>query len=89
MWCNLVVLHNLFACCFGGLIANRQLWPQILAKEDRVRIPRKELFRNTLRKAAHAYKTILELGLTGTFFSSLQKTCEKLAVDCKYWKPWL
>lgn len=33
-------------------------------------LPRKELFKNTLRKAATAYKRIVELRLTGELFSS-------------------
>jgi len=34
------------------------------AKEDRVRLARKDLYKNSLRKAGHAWKTILEQGLT-------------------------
>ncbi len=41
---------------------------QVFAKEDRVRVPRKEHYKNSLRKAGHAWKTILEQGLTGTYF---------------------
>lgn len=40
---------------------------QEFKKDDRVRLDRKELFKNTLRKASHAWKRIIELRLTGMF----------------------
>jgi hypothetical protein len=48
----------------ADLVAN----DPVFAKEDRVRVPRKEHYKNSLRKAGHAWKTILEQGLTGTYF---------------------
>jgi hypothetical protein len=47
------------------------LFHQFFAKEDRVRLARKDLYKNSLRKAGHAWKTILEQGLTGMFLSFL------------------
>ncbi|CAK9217123.1 unnamed protein product [Sphagnum troendelagicum] len=44
----------------ADLVAN----DPVFAKEDRVRVPRKEHYKNSLRKAGHAWKTILEQGLT-------------------------
>ena len=38
---------------------------QVFSKEDRVRLARKDLYKNSLRKAGHAWKTILEKGLSG------------------------
>ena len=34
-------------------------------KDNRVHLTRKELFKNTLRKAAYAWKKIIELKLSG------------------------
>ncbi|XP_024394934.1 peroxisomal acyl-coenzyme A oxidase 1 [Physcomitrium patens] len=36
----------------------------VFSKEDRVRLARKDLYKNSLRKAGHAWKTILEKGLS-------------------------
>lgn len=47
------------------------LFRQFFAKEDRVRLARKDLYKNSLRKAGHAWKIILEQGLTGIFLSFL------------------
>jgi hypothetical protein len=49
----------------------------VFAKEDRARMSRKELYKNSLKKAGHAWKIILEKGLTGTFVSqsSLFRIC--------------
>lgn len=41
------------------------LWLQGFRKDNRTMLSRKELFKNTLRKAAHAWKRIIELRLTG------------------------
>ena len=38
---------------------------QIFNKEDRVMLARKDLYKNSLRKAGHAWKTIIEKGLSG------------------------
>jgi acyl-CoA oxidase len=38
---------------------------QVFRKDNRTMLSRKELFKDTLRKAAHAWKRIVELRLTG------------------------
>lgn len=43
-----------------------RLWLQVFRKDNRTMLSRKDLFKNTLRKAAHAWKRIIELRLTGT-----------------------
>ena len=40
---------------------------QEFKKDDRAMLGRKELFKSTLRKTAHAWKRINELRLTGNF----------------------
>ena len=54
-----------------------RLFLQFFAKEDRVRLARKDLYKNSLRKAGHAWKTILEQGLTGIFLSFLLESLER------------
>ncbi|CAM6021334.1 unnamed protein product [Sphagnum balticum] len=44
----------------ASLVAN----DPVFAKEDRARMSRKELYKNSLKKAGHAWKIILEKGLT-------------------------
>ncbi|EXC02107.1 Peroxisomal acyl-coenzyme A oxidase 1 [Morus notabilis] len=44
----------------------------IFRKDNRTLLPRKELFKNTLRKAAHAWKRIIELRLTEEEASKLR-----------------
>ncbi|KAL9276536.1 hypothetical protein ACSQ67_025919 [Phaseolus vulgaris] len=39
----------------------------VFRKDDRTVLDRKELFKNTLRKAAHAWKRVIELRLSGEF----------------------
>lgn len=38
---------------------------KVFEKSNRARLSRKELFKSTLRKCAHAFKRIIELRLTG------------------------
>ncbi|KAL2903009.1 Peroxisomal acyl-coenzyme A oxidase 1 [Bienertia sinuspersici] len=44
----------------------------VFKKDDRVRLERKELFKGTLRKAAHAWKRIVELRLSGNFIPAIK-----------------
>jgi len=39
----------------------------VFRKDDRAALGRKELFKNTLKKAAHAWKRVIELRLSGEF----------------------
>lgn len=55
----------LMLCCL--LVPFIQL--QAFRKDNRAILSRKELFKNTLRKAAHAWKRIIELRLSGVFSS--------------------
>ncbi|MBA0714393.1 hypothetical protein Golax_013367 [Gossypium laxum] len=41
----------------------------VFRKDNRTMLSRKDLFKDTLRKAAHAWKRIIELRLSGLFFS--------------------
>jgi hypothetical protein len=47
---------------------------QVFRKDDRVRLSRTELFKNTLRKSAHAWELIQRLHLTGK-------------IICEIWSP--
>ncbi|KAH1223517.1 Peroxisomal acyl-coenzyme A oxidase 1 [Glycine max] len=47
-------------------------------KDDRTTLDRKELFKNTLRKAAYAWKRINELRLNGEFSVALEQEAYKL-----------
>ncbi|WVZ10937.1 hypothetical protein V8G54_015467 [Vigna mungo] len=49
----------------------------VFRKDDRAALGRKELFKNTLRKAAHAWKRVIELRLSGEF-SALEPEAYKL-----------
>lgn len=54
-------------------------------KDDRTRLPRKELFKNTLRKAAHAWKRIIELRLTEEEASRLRFYVDEPAYTDLHW----
>ncbi|CAO2819496.1 unnamed protein product [Amaranthus hypochondriacus] len=54
-------------------------------KDNRVRLERKELFKNTLRKAAHAWKRIIELRLTEEEASELRLFVDQPAFTDLHW----
>lgn len=54
-------------------------------KDDRVRLERKELFKNTLRKACHAWKRITELRLTEEEASQLRFFVDEPAFTDLHW----
>lgn len=57
-----IIVYNVVLCVAW--------FAQAFKKDDRVRLERKELFKNTLRKASHAWKRIIELRLTGAIIVS-------------------
>ncbi|KAF5180433.1 Acyl-coenzyme a oxidase, partial [Thalictrum thalictroides] len=54
-------------------------------KDNRVTLGRKELFKNTLRKAAHAWKRIMELRLTEEEASKLRAFVDEPAFTDLHW----
>ncbi|KAK4389542.1 Peroxisomal acyl-coenzyme A oxidase 1 [Sesamum angolense] len=54
-------------------------------KDNRTMLPRKELFKNTLRKAAHAWKRILELRLSEEEASKLRFYVDEPAYTDLHW----
>ncbi|XP_042505507.1 peroxisomal acyl-coenzyme A oxidase 1-like [Macadamia integrifolia] len=54
-------------------------------KDDRTRLSRKELFKNTLRKAAYAWKRIIELRLTEEEASRLRYYIDETAYTDLHW----
>ncbi|XP_073159033.1 peroxisomal acyl-coenzyme A oxidase 1-like isoform X1 [Henckelia pumila] len=54
-------------------------------KDERTMLPRKELFKNTLRKAAHAWKQIIELRLTEEEASRLRFYVDEPAYTDLHW----
>ncbi|XP_051137037.1 peroxisomal acyl-coenzyme A oxidase 1-like isoform X2 [Andrographis paniculata] len=54
-------------------------------KDDRTMLPRKELFRNTLRKAAYAWKRIIELHLSEEEASELRFYMDEPAYTDLHW----
>lgn len=55
-------------------------------KDDRTRLSRKDLFKDTLRKAAHVWKRITELKLTGRCRNVLRIDC---CLVCLLFFSWL
>ncbi|EYU19298.1 hypothetical protein ABFS82_01G099300 [Erythranthe guttata] len=54
-------------------------------KDDRPMLPRKELFRNTLRKAAYAWKRIIDLRLSEEEASRLRFYVDEIAYTDLHW----
>ncbi|KAL6585814.1 acyl-coenzyme A oxidase [Orobanche minor] len=54
-------------------------------KDDRTMLPRKELFKNTLRKAAYAWKRIVELRLSEEEASKLRFYVDEIAYTDLHW----
>ncbi|KAL2903035.1 Peroxisomal acyl-coenzyme A oxidase 1 [Bienertia sinuspersici] len=57
----------------------------VFKKDDRVRLERKELFKGTLRKAAHAWKRIVELRLSEEEASQLRFFVDEPAYTDLHW----
>ncbi|KAI4315227.1 hypothetical protein L6164_028061 [Bauhinia variegata] len=57
----------------------------VFAKDNRTRLDRKELFKNTLRKTAHAWKRIIELRLTEEEASRLRSFVDEPAFTDLHW----
>lgn len=57
----------------------------VFRKDDRTMLPRKELFKNTLRKAAYAWKRILELRLSEEEASRLRFYVDEPAFTDLHW----
>ncbi|KAJ6711907.1 PEROXISOMAL ACYL-COENZYME A OXIDASE 1.2-RELATED [Salix purpurea] len=58
----------------------------VFRKDDRTRLGRKELFKNTLRKASHAWKRILELRLTEEEAGQLRNFVDEPSFTDLHWE---
>jgi len=77
---------HLFLCSSLVINDNFDFEMQAFKKDDRPMLGRKELFKNTLKKAVYAWKRIIELRLTGlSVFYSLF-SLELVSCYCLRWE---
>ncbi|KAH0972023.1 hypothetical protein GBA52_024179 [Prunus armeniaca] len=82
---KIVWAGSLYAFQVSNQIARLVAGDPAFRKENRAVLSRKELFKNTLRKAAHAWKRITELGLSEEEASWLRFYVDELSYAYVHW----